>query len=136
MIKSTVPGKLGKDAETKSVGQTTVTEFSVATDERVKVGNAWEKQTTWVRCALWGKRGEAVAQYLTKGSSVVAFGKLRVREYTQNGEKRFSVELECDDVTLMGGGNRNERPADDRASSNSDRDDFGTSDDGFPDVPF
>ena len=53
-------GRLGADAETKKINDTTVTNFSVATDE------SFEKDAPaiWLRCALWGKRGETLSEFL------------------------------------------------------------------------
>jgi single-strand DNA-binding protein len=152
MIKATVPGKLGGDAETKTVGTTTVTEFSVATDEREKTkGGAWEKRTEWVRCTLWGDRGEKLAQYLTKGTSVTVFGSLTKEDYVSNaGKAGSSLRMRVDDVVLQGskrdGDDRGQRR--DEAGADYDRprgtgagptpDDFGGGDsDGFgSEIPF
>ena len=99
MLSGIVCGSIGQDAEVKDVGEGTVTEFSVATTRKVRQ----EKVTTWVRCALWGKRGEALRPYLTKGTSVTCTGELSVREFESKGEKRFSVECKVDNVALQGG---------------------------------
>lgn len=98
-LQAIVVGNLGGDAETKTVGQDTVTEFSVATTRRVRQ----EKVTTWVRCAMWGKRGEAVREFLTKATSVTVIGELSVREFEQQGQKRFSVECRVSELVLQGG---------------------------------
>lgn len=49
-------GNLGKDAEQRyTPGGDVVVQFSVA----IKSGYGDKAQTTWARCSLWGKRGEA-----------------------------------------------------------------------------
>lgn len=96
MLNATVAGNIGKDAQTRQAGQTTVTGFSVAVEQRGRDG----KKTQWVRCSMWGKRGEKLAQYLTKGSRVCLAGELTTDEY----EGKTSLELNVSDVTLMGGG--------------------------------
>lgn len=100
MLNLTIAGNIGKDAETRAVGSDTVTSFSVAVETRVKK----EKVTTWVRCSLWGKRGEALSQYLTKGSKVCATGSAVFGVY---GDKP-QVDLNVSEVTLMGGGKRDD----------------------------
>lgn len=97
-LQAIVVGNLGGDAETKNVGDTTVTEFSVATTRKVRQ----EKVTTWVRCQMWGQRGTAVQSYLTKGTSVTVIGELSVREFESKGEKRFSVECRVGELVLQG----------------------------------
>lgn len=93
-----IPGRIGQDATTKDVGDTTVTEFSVADDQRVK----GEKVTVWWKCAMWGERGEKLAQYLTKGSAICVTGTPSFRPYDKDGETRVSAECRVADVTLLG----------------------------------
>ncbi len=95
MINVTVAGRLGKDAETRQAGSSSVTGFSVAGD----TGFGDRKQSHWFNCSLWGKRGEAMQQYLNKGQEVVVIGEYSEREY--NG-KQYK-ELNVLDVKLMGG---------------------------------
>ena len=95
MINVTVAGRVGKDAETRQAGNSSVTGFSVAGD----TGFGDRKQSHWFNCSLWGKRGEAMQQYLTKGQEVVVIGEYSEREY--NG-KQYK-ELNVLDVKLMGG---------------------------------
>ena len=95
MIHATCIGNLGQSAEIKQVSGKTVVNFSIATK-----GPRRDSATTWVRCAVWGKRGETVAEYLTKGKQVAVRGVLTTREH--NG--KTYVELDADDVELLGGG--------------------------------
>ena len=95
MISITLAGRLGKNAETRQAGNSTVTGFSVAGD----TGFGDRKQSHWFECSLWGKRGEAMQQYLQKGQEVVVIGEYSEREY--NG-KQYK-ELNVLDVKLMGG---------------------------------
>lgn len=88
----TIAGNIGKAAETRQTQSGNVTSFSVAVNDR-------QKNTTWFDVSLWGKRGEALAQYLTKGSKVVASGDLSTHEH--NGKTYLKVN--ASDVTLMGG---------------------------------
>ena len=95
MINVTVAGRLGKNAETRQAGNSSVTGFSVAGD----TGFGDRKQSHWFNCSLWGKRGEAMQQYLTKGQEVVVIGEYSEREYNGNKYKELNVL----DVKLMGG---------------------------------
>lgn len=93
-------GNLGKDAESRyTPSGDAVVQFSVG----VKSGYGDKATTTWARCAMWGKRGEAVAQYLTKGQLVGISGEVTLREYTdKDGAKRSSLEVRVNDLTLLG----------------------------------
>lgn len=92
----TIAGNIGKDAETRTTqGGDTVTSFNVAVEERT----GKEKTTIWFSCSLWGKRGDALVQYLTKGSKVAVSGDLSTREH----EGKTYLQVRADQVTLMGG---------------------------------
>jgi single-strand DNA-binding protein len=95
MLNATIAGNIGADAVTRVAGQTTVTGFNVAVEQRGKDG----KKTQWVGCSMWGKRGETLAQYLTKGGKVCASGELTTREH----DGKTYVELNVSELTLMGG---------------------------------
>jgi single-strand DNA-binding protein len=129
----TIAGRLGKDAEVKTVGKDTVTEFTVAVDERVKVGQAWQKRAAWFRCQMWGQRGEKVAAYLRKGTSVAVAGEFSAREYQGKNGNATSLEIRVSELTLLGS-------KDDARQSNGGQapaDDFGGGDfGGTDDIPF
>lgn len=88
----TLVGHLGRDVDTKFLPDgTLVANFSIATSRKRKDGEV----STWWRCVLFGKRGEALAQYLHKGDPVLIQGEPYLRSYTANdGTERQS--LECD----------------------------------------
>lgn len=104
----TIAGNIGKDAEVRSTqGGDKVTGWTVAVEDRT----GKEKSTIWFDCTLWGKRGESLAQYLTKGSKVCVSGELSTREH--NGKTYLTIRAE--QVSLMGGkpeGQREERRED------------------------
>lgn len=93
-------GNLGGDAETRfTSGGDAVTSFSIA----VKSGYGEKATTVWAKCAIFGKRGESVSQYLTKGTQVGVSGELSMREWEdKEGGKRTSLEVRVNDVTLLG----------------------------------
>lgn len=95
----TIAGTIGRDAQTRDAGQSSVTGFPVAVDERGRNG---EKSTVWFDCSLWGKRGDSLRAYLTKGGKVAVTGELSTREH--NG--KTYLQIRADDVTLMGGGQK------------------------------
>ena len=89
-----IAGRLGKDAVTRTVNDTTATNFSVAVDD----GWGDKKSTVWFDCSMWGLRGEKVAQYLTKGTPVSLSGDLGTREY----EGKIYLTIRVADLTLQG----------------------------------
>lgn len=98
----TIVGNLGRDPETREVGQTSVCSFSVATTERKGKGEDREEHTTWFRVNAWGKTAEVCQQYLAKGNLVYVQGSLSEREYTdKDGNKRHSLEVNATSVQFL-----------------------------------
>lgn len=97
----TIAGRLTRDAVTREAGSDKVTGFAVAVDDR----SSKEKSTLFFDCSLWGKRGESLSQYLTKGTSVTVSGDFGKREH--EGKTYFTVRV--NDVTLQGGKQDGER---------------------------
>lgn len=92
-------GRLGKDAETKTVGDTTVTRFSVATERRFKRNEEWVSETDWHNVTLW--RSGKLAEYLTKGALVSVEGRLQTRKWEKDGETRYSTEVVAETIGLL-----------------------------------
>jgi single-strand DNA-binding protein len=88
-------GRIGGDAVTRQTKNgDKVTGFSVAIDER----RGGEKTTLWANCSMWGERGEKLAQYLTKGTSVAVAGPISLDVYEGKPQLRVDVR----EVTLLG----------------------------------
>jgi single stranded DNA-binding protein len=86
-------GFLGQDPELKSSANgRAFTRLSVATTERWK-DNAGEYQqrTEWHTVFCWGKRAEAAARLLKKGSHVLVEGQLRSRPVTHETTGEVSL---------------------------------------------
>jgi single-strand DNA-binding protein len=63
-----------------------------------------DKPTIWWNCSLFGKRAEALAQYLTKGQSVTVVGTITEREWAdKEGNKRKSMDVRVSEISLQGG---------------------------------
>jgi len=63
-----------------------------------------DKPTIWWNCSIYGKRGESLAQYLTKGQAVTVGGTITEREWTdKDGNKRKAMDIRVADVALQGG---------------------------------
>ncbi|GAB3040707.1 single-stranded DNA-binding protein [Parafrigoribacterium mesophilum] len=99
----TVVGNLTSDPELRyTQNGLAVANFTIASTPRTfdKASNDWKDgDALFLRASVWRDFAEHVAGSLTKGSRVVATGRLRQRSYeTKEGEKRTSIELEIDDI--------------------------------------
>lgn len=99
MNQITVAGSLGRDAEVRYLNSgDAVCNFSIADSQ------GRDKPTIWWNCSLFGKRAEALNQYLTKGQSVTVVGTISEREFTdKNGNHRKSMEVRVNELALQGG---------------------------------
>ena len=107
--KAIITGNLTRDAELRSTGGgLSVANFAVAVNERVKNNSTgeWEDRANYIDCTMFGRRAEALAQYMTKGTKVTIEGKLRWSQWEKNGEKRSKVEVVVDEVELMARGEK------------------------------
>jgi single-strand DNA-binding protein len=112
-------GNLGADPELKATqGGQSVLKLRLATTESyLDKSNTRQERTEWHSVTVWGKRGEALARILHKGSTIFVEGGLRTSSYEKDGEKRYRTEIVANNVIL--GGNR--------PKSDSERDERGYS---------
>lgn len=92
-------GRLGADAEIRTLSNSKVASFSMAVDHNFKdrVGK-WHTETSWFRVVTF--QSWLIDNYLTtqaiKGRLMFVQGALRSRSWEQNGKKQHSVEIEVD----------------------------------------
>lgn len=124
-------GNLTRDVEMRTTsGGQNVASFSLA------VSRSWrgqdgqqQEQTSFINCVAWGKAGEIIAQYTSKGSQLLVSGRLDQRSYDdKDGNKRQAVEVVVEDFNFVGsrgggeggGGNGGSTPYTAPSSSKSD----------------
>lgn len=99
----TITGNLTADPELRftATGQA-MASFTVAATPRYRDNGSgeWKDGETWfVRCTAWRDLGSNIAECLTRGTAVVATGRLRSRSWeADDGAKRSAVELTVDDL--------------------------------------
>ncbi|WP_243075909.1 single-stranded DNA-binding protein [Microbacterium sp. SS28] len=99
----TVVGNLTADPELRyTQNGLPVANFTIASTPRSfdRAANEWKDgEALFLRASVWREFAEHVAGSLTKGSRVIATGRLKQRSYeTKEGEKRTSIELEVDEI--------------------------------------
>ncbi len=99
----TVVGNLTNDPELRfTPSGSAVANFTIASTPRTfdRQSNDWKDgETLFLRASVWREAAENVAETLTKGTRVVAQGRLKSRSYdTKEGEKRTVMELEVDEI--------------------------------------
>jgi len=103
----TLIGNLGADPELKyTQGGQGVLRLRLATTESY-VNRAGERQqrTDWHTVNVWGKRGEALNNILSKGRSICVEGRIQYRQWEdKDGNKRNSTEIVAQNIVLLSGG--------------------------------
>lgn len=125
MLKATIIGNLGGDAELKfSQSGQPLLRANLAANYRVRDQfGAWDDKTEWVRVTVFGQRAEALAPILKKGTRIYAEGRLEARPWTdQSGGLRAGLEMVASDIEFMGArpADGDERPAQHREVADSD----------------
>lgn len=96
--------RLGKDAEVKTAGQTVVANLALAYNYGRK-GSDGKRPTQWIDAALFGKRAEALEQYLVKGQQVyLSINDVHIEIYEKrDGGEGFKLSgIVGDTVELIG----------------------------------
>lgn len=104
----TLVGRLTRDSELKYTNTGyAVCNFSLAVNRKKRSGDQWTDEVSYFDVVLFGKRGEAIQQYLGKGKQIAVSGELRQDRWEQDGQKRSKVVIVSSDIQFLGssGGN-------------------------------
>lgn len=94
-------GRLTRDPELKYIPSgTPVASFTIAVDRNFS-NKQGERETDFVPIVVWRKPAENCANYLGKGSLVAVDGRLQVRSYEQDGQRRYITEVVAEDVRFL-----------------------------------
>lgn len=98
-----ITGNLTRDPELRQNSSFSVLTFSVAVNERIKNQQTgeWEDRPNFIDCAMFGRRAESVANYLSKGSKVAIEGKLRWSQWEKDGQKRSKLDVIVDQIEFL-----------------------------------
>lgn len=112
----TVSGRLTRDSEMQQTsGGTSLLKFSIANNRgKKKMKEKWvDQEPNFFNFILFGKFGEKLQQYLTKGSQVVVTGVLQQSRWTdKDGNKKSNIGIIANDVLLVGQKKQNYQPID------------------------
>lgn len=103
-------GNLVRDPDVRSTKTgKTVTRFTVACSRYYTASDTGEQKemTDFIPCVAWGTLAESCGNNLAKGTRVFVQGRITTRSYeTQDGQKRYVTEVNCDFVgSPLGRGN-------------------------------
>ncbi len=97
-------GNLTRDIELRYVGSgMAVTDIGLAVNDRVKRNDQWTEEVTFVDITLWGRTAEVANEYLSKGSSVLIEGRLKLDTWEKDGQKHSKLKIVGERMQMVGG---------------------------------
>jgi single-strand DNA-binding protein len=100
-------GNLTRDPQLKYLpSQTAVAEFGIACNRKFKTQSGEDKEeVTFVDCSAFGKTGELINQYFTKGKPIFIQGRLKYDSWEdkQGGGKRSKMTVIVENFQFIGG---------------------------------
>ena len=131
--KAILMGRLTRDPELRfTQNKASVASFTLAVN-RDKKGSNGEQVGDFIDCVAWGRMGEFVKQWFTKGMLAIVIGRIQSRNWEdKNGNKRTTIEINAEDVSF--GETKKARGL--KSSPNIEGDDFTELGDDDGDVPF
>lgn len=106
-------GNLTRDVELRyAPGGKAVATLGMAVNS--KYGKANEDEVLFIDVTVWDKTAENCAEYLSKGSGLFVEGRLKLRIWDQDGQKRSKIDVTANYVQFLDGAReRKEAPASD-----------------------
>ena len=99
-------GNLTRDPELRTLPSgASVVNFGIAVNESWTDKNTGEKrdETCFVDIDAWGRQGEVVNEYFSKGKPILVEGKLKFRQWdTDTGERRSKHSVTLDRFSFVG----------------------------------
>ncbi len=119
-------GNLTRDPELRVTPKgTAICQFGLAVNRQFKdESGALRDETTFVDIESWGKQGETIAKYCTKGRPLFVEGRLKFDQWEDkaSGQKRSKLKVVLEGFQFLGGrGEGGQSPAGDEQESSPER---------------
>ena len=98
-------GNLTRDPELRYISSgTAVTEIGLAVNDRRKnQSGEWVDETQFIDITLWARTAEVASEYLSKGSSVLIEGRLKLDRWEKDGHKHSKLRVVGEKMQMLGG---------------------------------
>lgn len=100
MQKITMVCNICSEIKTNTVGDTSVSKFSVAVSRKYKKDG--QPDADFFNCESWGKTGEVIQKYFEKGSRIAIHGRLQNNNYEKDGVKHYGNIIIVEEVDFCG----------------------------------
>ena len=78
-----------------------ICKLSLAVNSRRKQGEQWIDEVSYFDCVAFGKTGEAIAEFVGKGQSILIEGRLKQERWEKEGQKKSAVRVYIDTVQFL-----------------------------------
>lgn len=103
-------GNLTRDPELRVTPKgTAICQFGLAVNRQFKdESGAMRDDTTFVDIEAWGRQGETISKYCTKGRPLFVEGRLKLDQWEDkaSGQKRSKLKVVLEGFQFLGGGQR------------------------------
>lgn len=110
----TLVGSVGKDAETKMIGENSqVAKFGLATNRSYKDKNGEKQtQTEWHNIEVWGDTAKFAGNFVKKGGLVLVTGEIRYEKFDdKDGKPQQRTKIVANKIQLFPKGGNGEAKA-------------------------
>src|SRR6185295_13198617 len=99
----TVIGHLGQDPDLRYTPQgTPICSFTMAVNNRKKVGGEWQDETLWFKIKIWGNQAESASQFLSKGKACLVAGRFEIENWTnRDGKEMTTLVITANEVKFL-----------------------------------
>lgn len=97
MNKVILVGRLTREIELKTAGESSVVKNSLAVDRRFKNKNG-EIETDFINITAFGKTAEFIEKYCKKGTKLVIEGRIQTGSYEKEGQKVYTTDVIVENV--------------------------------------
>ena len=93
-------GNLTADPELKQTPSgVSVTSFTIAVQRPFQNGE--DKKADYINVVAWRNTAEFVTKYFNKGRAILICGRLQVRSWEKDGQKRYATEVVADEAQFV-----------------------------------
>ncbi|MBI3794233.1 MAG: single-stranded DNA-binding protein [Nitrospinae bacterium] len=105
-------GNLTRDPELRYIPSgMAVCGLGLAVNNKFGGGEDKKEEVLFIDVNVWGKSAEACAEYLKKGSPVFVEGRLKLRQWEKDGEKKSKIEVTASTVQFLSSGPGGGKPS-------------------------
>lgn len=97
-------GNLTRDPETRyTSAEVPMSRFSIAVNRPGrKREDSTNSEVDFINIVAWRRLAEICKEYLKKGKPIAVEGRLQVRKYEKDGEKKTFFEVVADNIQMLG----------------------------------